>query len=703
MSTRDRRISLVLLILAVLAVVPCSAILPAKPALAAAGAPSAAAPSAPLQAPLDPAFVAYQAQFPLGTPQWVATGLGFGLRPDPVDLSYARGLTKTRALDGAYPASFDLRNAGKVTSVKNQNPYGTCWTFASLGSLESCLMPAQNLDFSEDNMVLTSGFDTGLTPALEYDYGGQLYMSTAYVARWSGPVYETDDAYGDGITPPGLTARVHVQDVSWFPARPATPQVPSTTENNDIKYAVTTYGACYVAMKWAGSGSYDSAYLKIQGMPNAAYYDDQSMAGNSGYVEQGHAVLVVGWNDDFPATDFAITAPGNGAFLVKNSWGPAWGPSGGYFWVSYYDTKFARTSAVGVFNGVEPVANHSAIYQYDLLGWTQSTGWQSPIGWFANVFTAQTTDTVTAVGFYAVAPSTAYTVYAGASLSTLAPCTSGTLATIGYHTVTLPTGVPITAGQAFVIAVKATAPGALYPIPIEQPRTGYSSMATASAGQSYISPNGTSWGDLPSYTDYAGSNVCLKAYTSGQAAPADTTAPATTAGGIPASGWSSSPVTVSLSATDAGSGTAYTEYSLDGGAYTRGTSAAVSLTGPHTLAFRSADNAGNVEAVQTATIGIDPDGPWTVAYNNVTVKKGKLVRFRFKVVDLTPTADVEIRIYKKARLIKRLAADDVKTGSLMVGSWKCILGKGTYAWKVYATDLAGNPPHVIGRKTLVVR
>jgi C1A family cysteine protease len=465
--------------LAVLAVVLCSATLPAKPALAAAGVPSAAAPSAPLQTPLDPAFIRYEEQFPLGTPQWVATGLGFGLLPDPVDLSYARGLTRTRAFDHAYPASFDLRTAGKLTSVKNQNPYGTCWTFASLGSLESCLMPGQNLDFSEDNMALTSGFDTGLTPALKYDYGGQLYMSTAYIARWSGPGYETDDAYGDGITPLGLTARVHVQDVSWFPARPASPQVPSTTENNDIKYAVTTYGACYVGMKWAGSGSYDSAYLKIQGVPDAAYYDDQSMAGNSSYVEQGHAVLMVGWNEDFPATNFAITPPGNGAFLVKNSWGPAWGPSGGYFWVS--------------------------------------------------------------------------------------------------------------------------------------------------------------------------------------------------------------------------------EYSLDGGAYTRGTSAAVSLTGSHTLAFRSADNAGNVEAVQTATIGTDPGGPWTVAYNNVTVKKGKLARFRFKVVDLTPAADVEIRIYKRARLIKRLVADDVKTGSLIVGSWKCALGKGTHAWKVYATDLAGNPPHVIGRKTLVVR
>jgi C1A family cysteine protease len=664
----------------------CTAALGAKPA--AAGAPSAAAPSAPLEAPLNRDFLRYH-------PQWVATGLGFGLRPDPVDLSYARGLAKSRAFDRAYPSSFDLRAANKVTSVKTQAPYGTCWTFASLGSLESCLMPGQNLDFSEDNMARTSGFDYD-----PYQGGGQLFMSTAYVTRWSGPVYETDDPYGDGITPPGLTARVHVQDVSWWPARA------SATDNDNIKYAVSTYGGCYVGMKWAGPGSADSAYLKIAGVPHAAYYDDQSMAWDTtNYKEDGHAVLVVGWDDNFAASNFAIAPPGNGAFLVKNSWGPAWGPEGGYFWVSYYDTKFARTSAVGVFNGVEPVSNHAAIYQYDPLGWTGgTTGWGASTAWFANVFTAQGADAVTAVGFYAVVPGTAYTVYAGASLSTMTACTSGTLATMGYHTVALPAGVPITAGQPFVVAVKATTPGWLYPIPVEQPLTGYSSAATASAGQSYISPDGTNWGDLPSYANWANTNVCLKAYTAGTAAVPDTIAPTTTAGGIPASGWSQSAVTVSLSANDTGgSGVAYTEYSLDGGAAVRSTSVAVSATGPHTLTFHSTDNAGNVEAVQTATIGVDPNGPWTVAYKNVTVKKGKTAHFRFKIADVTPTADVQIRIYKKARLRKILVAGATKTGSVMIGTWKCTLTKGAYTWKVYATDLAGNPQRVIGKKTLVVK
>lgn len=35
------------------------------------------------------------------------------------------------------PAEFDLRTDGKSTTVKNQNPWGTCWAFGALSSLES--------------------------------------------------------------------------------------------------------------------------------------------------------------------------------------------------------------------------------------------------------------------------------------------------------------------------------------------------------------------------------------------------------------------------------------------------------------------------------------------------------------------------------------------------------------------------------------
>ncbi|HYA12394.1 MAG TPA: lectin like domain-containing protein, partial [Thermodesulfovibrionales bacterium] len=53
-----------------------------------------------------------------------------------------------------------------------------------------------------------------------------------------------------------------------------------------------------------------------------------------------------------------------------------------------------------------------------------------------------------------------------------------------------------------------------YPIPLEYPYSGYSSTATANAGESYVSRDGNSWNDITGY--YNNTNVCLKAFTVAQ-------------------------------------------------------------------------------------------------------------------------------------------------------------------------------------------
>ena len=82
---------------------------------------------------------------------------------------------------------------------------------------------------------------------------------------------------------------------------------------------------------------------------------------------------------------------------------------------------------------------------------------------------------------------------------------------MGYHTVALPSQVDVTSGQQFVVAVKVTSPGASYPIAVEYPESGYSTTASADAGQSFISSSGTSWSDLTTAWN-SEANVCLKAY-----------------------------------------------------------------------------------------------------------------------------------------------------------------------------------------------
>ena len=457
----------------------------------------------PTIAPLNQAFLDSLLSPATDASLIAAVGYPLGARPLSKDFLYVRGL-QIPSLNGldlpalgtpqttpeTLPRSYDLRTRNKVTAVGDQNPYGTCWSFATLGSLESYLLPGESWDLSEDNMVLASGFDHG-TDA--YNWGGNLQMSTAYLVRWGGPVTSSSDAYGDALTPFGLSPTKHVQEVNWIPARGG------PLDNDNVKRAVMEYGGVYVAMSWQDSAS---GSLHYNAATKSYYY--------FGYMNANHAVLIVGWDDDYPASNFPMRPFGNGAFIVKNSWGTGFGGAG-YFYVSYYDNVFGRTDLMGVVDDAESTNNYSGIYQYDPLGEVNSMGYQDPTAWFANVFTAKENSSLSAVGFYALAPGTSYVVYTGSSLATLQPSTSGMLAYMGYHTAKLPKRVPLTRGLPFAVAVKITSPGTKEPIAIEYPITNFSSAATAQPGQSYVSADGNDWSDLTAVWD-SNANVCLKAY-----------------------------------------------------------------------------------------------------------------------------------------------------------------------------------------------
>jgi C1A family cysteine protease len=435
-------------------------------------------------APLNSAFVQSQ----VGPSMNSILGQSLGGTPGPRDFAYTRGMQVPNGI--LIPSeSFDLR-PGRVTSVKDQGQYGTCWSFAACGSLESCLLPGETRDFSEDNILRASGFDYD-----PYFGGGQIWMSTAYLVRWGGPVYESDDVYGDAFTPAGLTPRKHVQEVNVIPLRS------SALDNYSVQVAVITYGAVDVSMGFYGSPSGSSYYNPT----TASYYYD-------GVAPNNHEVLIVGWDDNYPAANFATTPPGNGAFIVKDSHGSTFGDIG-YIYVSYYDSVLGRiNNPMAVYNKADSTTNYTGVYQYDSLGQVNVCGFSSSTGWFANVFTATSSAAVGAVGFYTQTPGTDYEVYTGASLATKTLAASGTLAYMGYHTVTLPSLAGITKGQPFVVAVKVTSPGTDYPIAVEYPLAGYSSSATAAPGQSYYCQDGSSWIDTTTDLD-ANLNVCLKAYT----------------------------------------------------------------------------------------------------------------------------------------------------------------------------------------------
>jgi large repetitive protein len=97
----------------------------------------------------------------------------------------------------------------------------------------------------------------------------------------------------------------------------------------------------------------------------------------------------------------------------------------------------------------------------------------------------------------------------------------------------------------------------------------------------------------------------------------DTTGPTTTATNLQAndhSGWAMSTQSVSLAATDAGSGVGHTYYTLDGGAQqTYATPVAVSGNGTHAVTYWSVDVVGTAEAAHTGYVNIDGAAPVSAA------------------------------------------------------------------------------------------
>ena len=398
---------------------------------------------------------------------------------------------------GNLPISYDLRDYGWVTSVKNQASSGSCWAFASTAALESFLLKTEGIeyDFSENNMKNIMGSYSINGTDYGPNDGGNEVLILSYLLRWSGPVLESDDPYDPSstVSPYNLTTIKYVQDVLWVPKRTG------PTDNDQIKWALMNYGALYTGIYWDDSFSKGESY----------YYYGVNPYGN-------HAITIVGWDDTYSKDNFRYAPPGDGAFLIKNSWGEDHGNEG-YYYVSYYDNVFAGRGSneyfsAMAFTNVENTSYYKNNYFHDLFGNTfDAVGYKNETAWFANQFTAESNNPLKAFGFYTYG-SSEYSAYIYVN-STLKHTQSGTINGAGYHTVKLDEMVDLFVGDIFDIAIKLTTPNCDYPIAIENYHSGFTGKATANANESFVSSNGIVWEDLTTIGGYSKANVCLKAYT----------------------------------------------------------------------------------------------------------------------------------------------------------------------------------------------
>lgn len=393
---------------------------------------------------------------------------------------------------GNIPSYYNLRDLGYVTPVKNQGSGGNCWAFAILGSLESCILKAsgKSYDFSEENMKNLMSVYSSYGWAMETNRGGYDKMGTGYLTGWFGPVGESDDAYNPSSElSPILDGLFHIQNIVYLTRT-------NYTNNDEIKRALMEYGGVSTSIYWS------SSYLTGKN-----YYYSGSEGAN-------HAIVIVGWDDNYSRNNFNDKPVGDGAWIIKNSHGAGSGDNG-FYYVSYYDTRCAPLDT--------PYSTYTFVlndtikfdknYQYDLPGWTDYFINSSSKVWYKNKFVATDDEYLAAVSTY-FQKNTKWdlSVYVNGALK----LTKSGVAGVSYKTIDLGQLIPLKKGDLFEVMFKITVDREAG-VPISEAV----SLNTEFYGEnvSFISYDGKTWKDLydlewtyPDHT-YGSQVACIKAFT----------------------------------------------------------------------------------------------------------------------------------------------------------------------------------------------
>ena len=429
-----------------------------------------------------------------------------GYVPDP------RVLTSTHydrddVLLGVLPSAYNSVEKGMVTSVKDQNPFGTCWGFSSINCVESSLLSAgemDNPDFSELHLVYFTynrptdplGLTAGdkLSPVGEdlLDRGGNYTIAMYALTSGMGPVDESVMDYDTAAL--GMTADSSLAYLSE--AKINNVYEVSAGNSDRIKELVMQYGS--VGMSYYHSSLYYNS-------TTAAYNNTQTAGTN-------HAVSIVGWDDNYSKDNFkaGYIPAADGAWLIKNSWNTYWGDDG-YFWMSYEDMSFAPESD-GTYNTcfaydvTADVDENEYIYQYD---GGSSTSWLiynnvSSVN-VGNVYTAFRDEVIKSASVVTLTENMGYSLQIyrnpaegnpSSGEAMLSTPVTGEFLDAGFHNVEIPEEISVKEGDKFAAVFTLMPRGGNINLPIDRASTNnvYKYETAQAAGQSFFG-SGSSWTD----------------------------------------------------------------------------------------------------------------------------------------------------------------------------------------------------------------
>ena len=414
-------------------------------------------------------------------------------------------------------------------SLRNQGSYNTCWAFATMSMAEIGMVRAglagSDVDYSEMALAYemyhtkTDPLDGISDDTISVDselgylhFGGSESWAMQTLAQWAGVKNEASYPYEDTSSLSDLSNLDYSSNAAYLLSYSEV----NLSENPDLVKGYITSGKAVFVPIYVATNTASSYYNWKTG----GYYCPDSVTPN-------HAVAIVGYDNSYSKNNFSQTPEGDGAWLVRNSWGGT-NESGeyaqyyGYFWVSYYDNSLSGAAYVADF-GNKPYDNN---YQYD--GGIQSSSYMGSTIVAANIFTASASDReeLDAVSIDLSSAQTDYCVEIYANLTDEADPTSGELISsakgttglAGLTQIPLDSTVPLRAGEKFAVVVTLSKDSGNVLLRFERncsmSNNGYTmtSSVDIKEGQSFYK-TGDSWHDLSNLSSLGYGNFRIKAYT----------------------------------------------------------------------------------------------------------------------------------------------------------------------------------------------